>query len=48
MVDELPWWVETLAAMTEETGGVGFCVEIEEKSTKHNGQTAVEHIKAVL
>ena len=48
MVDELAWRVETLAAMTEETRGVGLGVEIEEKSAKDHSKTAMEDIKTVL
>ena len=48
MVDELAWWVEALAAMTEETRSVGFGVEVEKEGPEHHGKTAVEHIKTVL
>ena len=48
VVDELAGWVEALAAMTEEAGGVGLGVQVEKEGPKHHGQTAVEDIEAVL
>lgn len=48
VVDELARRVEALAPVTEETGSVGFRVEVEEESTKHNSKTPMEDIKTVL
>lgn len=48
VVDELARRVETLASVTEETGSIGFRVEVEEESTKHYCKTAMEDIKTVL
>ena len=48
VVDELTRRIETLAAMTEETGSVGLGVQVEEECTKHHGKTSVEDIETVL
>lgn len=48
MVDELAWGVQTLAAMAEETRGVGFGVEVQEEGPIHNSKTAMEYVKTVL
>ena len=48
VVDELPWRVQALAPVAEEARSIGLCVEVEEECPKYNGQTAVEHVKAVL
>lgn len=48
MVDKLSWRVQALAAVTEETGGVGLQVKVQEKCPIHHRKTAVEDVKAVL
>ena len=48
MVDELARRVETLAAVAEETWGVGLGVEVEEESAVYHCQAAMEDIEAIL
>lgn len=48
MVDKLSWGVQALAAVTEETGGVGFQVKVQEKCPIDHCKAAVEDVKAVL
>ena len=44
----LSWGVETLAAVTQEAGGVGLGVQVEEECAIGDCQTPVEYIKRVL
>ena len=48
MVDELAGRVQALTAVTEQAGGVGFSVEVEEECAVHYSQAAMEHVKTVL
>ena len=48
MVDELARGVQALAAMAQQTGSVGLCVEVQEEGAIHHSEAAMEHIKAVL
>lgn len=48
MVDELARRVQALAAVTQQAGGVGLAVQVEEEGAVHHRQAAVEHVKAVL
>ena len=34
--------------MTQQAGGVGLAVQVEEEGAIDDGQAAVEHVKAVL
>ena len=47
-MDELSWGIETLAAVTQETGGVGLGVQVQEEGPIYHSKTAMEHIKTVL
>lgn len=36
-MDELAWGVQALAAMAQQTWGIGFAIEIQEESAVHDG-----------
>ena len=48
VVDELSGGIETLASVTEKTGGVGLCVEIEKERAVDDCQATVENVETVL
>ena len=37
VVNELPWGIEALTAMAEETRGIGLCVKVEKECSINNG-----------
>lgn len=48
MVDELPWGIETLAAMTEKARSVCLQVEVDKEGTIYHRKAAVKDVKAVV
>ena len=48
MVDELAGGVQALAAVTQQTRGVGLRVEVEEKRAINHPQTAMKDVETAL
>ena len=48
MVNILSRRIKTLAAVTEDAGSIGLCIEIEEESPIGDSQTAMKNVKCIL